>query len=468
MRKKLMTTMRGHSLTLSILFGLCLVPGRSQSDDAPAWREIRYRESFQTFPNPERGFYSPRMSNRIGRLDGLRERGITLLLVEVDLKAFKERDLTDEKLNEVRQAFAAVRQNGLKAIVRFAYGFTGRDYRSDPKDMARILGHIHQLGKVFLENRDVLYGVQAGFLGPWGEWHGSNWGDPPSLQARRSVLFGLLDAVPKPVTVHVRRPMFIRDIFADEPGGAKITEATAYGGSRLSRIGWHDDALLSLPSDMGTYAQSGWDRVRELRWCADHGRFTPFGGETVPSSVRTPIAQVVRELEMLHATYLNSSYHRGTLDGWRKAAYLGATGFELVERRLGYRLVADRLRITKAVNPGGTLRVEMDLHNVGFASPHMPRKVALVISQGDRTQDVALTDTDPRRWAPEAGTVSLRGDVSVPADARGGRWLLALQLADPSPSLSGDGRYAIRLANEGITFEEAKGWNVLAEDVEIK
>jgi hypothetical protein len=408
------------------------------------------------------------MSHRIGRVDGLRQRGITLLLVEVDLKAFKERDLSQEKLDEVRRAFAAARLHGLKAIVRFAYGFTGRDYRSDPKDMGRILGHIHQLGKVFLENRDVLYGVQAGFLGPWGEWHGSNWGDPPSLQARRSVLFGLLDAVPEPVTVHVRRPMFIRDIFAGEPGGAELTEATAYGGSRLARIGWHDDALLSLPTDMGTYAQRDWDRERELRWCADHGRFTPFGGETVPSSARTPIAQVVRELEVLHATYLNSGYHRGTLDGWRKAAYLGGTGFEHIERRLGYRLVADRLRMTKVVDPGGTLRVELDVHNVGFASPHMPRKVALALSRGDRAHRVALTDTDPRRWTPEAGTVTLRGAIPIPADARSGRWRLALQLADPSPGLSGDGRYAIRLASEGITFDEANGWNVLAEDVEIR
>jgi hypothetical protein len=211
------------------------------------------------------------------------------------------------------------------------------------------------------------------------------------------VLFGLLDAVPEPVTVHVRRPMFIRDIFAGEPGGAELTEATAYGGSRLSRVGWHDDALLSLPSDMGTYAERGWDRERELRWCADHGRFTPFGGETVPLSARTPIAQVVRELELLHATYLNSSYHRGTLDGWRKAAYLGSTGYDHVERRLGYRLVADRLRISKVVNPDGTLRVELDLHNVGFAAPQMPRKVALVLSQGDRAHRVALA-TDPRRW----------------------------------------------------------------------
>jgi hypothetical protein len=460
-----MPTLGGRPLTLGILGALCLAPGWSHSQDAPAWREIRYRESSRAFLNPERGFYAPRMSHRIGRLDGLRQRGMTLVLVEVDLKAFKERDLTQEKLNEVQQAFAAVRQHGLKAIVRFAYGFTGRDYRSDPRDMDRILGHIRQLGKVLVENRDVLYGVQAGFLGPWGEWHGSNWGDPPSLQARRSVLFALLDAVPEPITVHVRRPMFIRDIFAGEP---ELTEATAYGGSRLSRIGWHDDALLSLPTDMGTYAQRGWDRERELLWCADHGRFAPFGGETVPSSARTPIAQVIRELELLHATYLNSSYHRGTLDGWRKAAYLGGTGFEHIERRLGYRLVADRLRMTKAVNPGGTLRVELDVRNVGFASPQMPRNAALVLSQGDRTHRVALIDTDPRRWAPEAGTVSLRGAMPIPADAHSGRWRLALQLADPSPNLSGDGRYAIRLANEGITFDEVNGWNILAEDVEIE
>jgi Domain of unknown function (DUF4874) len=58
------------------------------------------------------------MSHRIGRLDGLRQRGITLVLVEVDLKEFKERDLTQEKLDEVRRAFAVVRQHGPKVIIR--------------------------------------------------------------------------------------------------------------------------------------------------------------------------------------------------------------------------------------------------------------------------------------------------------------------------------------------------------------
>jgi hypothetical protein len=50
---------------------------------------------------------------------------------------------------------------------------------------------------------------------------------------------------------------------------------------------------------------------------------------------------------------------------------------------------------------------------------------------------------------------------------RGGRRRLALQLHDPTPSLNRDGRFAIRLSNEGIAFDKANRWSVLAEDVEI-
>jgi hypothetical protein len=461
-------TRHGRYLPPYLLIALGLAPGLLRASEPPSPREVRFRESDLAVANPERGFYAPRMSHRLGRLDDLRGRGITLLLVEVDLRAFKELEIGPEKLDEVKDAFAAARREGLKLIVRAAYGFTGRDYRADPKDMGRILGHIRQLGAVFREERDILYAVQAGFLGPWGEWHGSNWGNPPSLEARRAVLSGLLDAVPEPIPVQVRRPMFIRDIFAEESGGIGLTEATAHGRSRLGRVGWHDDALLSLPTDMGTYAQPGWDRERELQWCSNHGRFTPFGGETVPPSARTPIDQVVRELELLHACYLNSAYHRGTLEAWRNSTYRGLTGLEYVGRRLGHRLVADRLAYTPSVAPGGELKVELDLHNAGFAAPHLPREVAFVLGRGDRVHRVVLADTDPRRWGPEAGTVTLRAVIPVPADAPHGPWRLALHLADPSPRLRDDGRYSIHLANERISFDEGSGWNVLAEDVEVR
>jgi len=430
-----------------------------------------FRESREAFPNPERGFYAPRSSGRMGRLDELRKQGISLLLVEMNLRDFKDRDLTPEKLGELRLAFAAARKNGLKVIFRAAYGFTNRDYRADPKDMARILGHIRQLGSVMREDRDVLCGVQAGFLGPWGEWHGSNWGDPPSLEARRQVLFALLDAVPTPVTVQVRRPMFIRDIFADQPGGFDLTDRTAFSGSRLARTGWHDDAFLALPDDMGTYAQRGWNRQRELEWCSQQGRFTPFGGETVGSAARTPVDQAIHEMELLHATYLNIAYHPRVLRQWKEAKYRDETAFLQIARRLGYRFVAQRITYPPEVKAGESFRFELTLKNVGFASPMLPRDVAIGLwcaGEAMPARKLILKEADPRRWGPEAGTIQLKAEIPVPAELRHGKWRLAISFTDPSDRLRDDGRYAIRLGNEDVPFSEQDGWNILADDIIVR
>jgi hypothetical protein len=459
------------SLGLSVLMFVIHL-GEVEALAGPATSGLKeriFQESREIFPNPERGFYSPVMTGRTRNLDGLRQQGISLLLVETDLREFKERDLSTEKLAEIRESLTAARQAGLKVIFRAAYGYTNRDYRADPKDMDRILGHIRQIGAVLTENADVLCGVQAGMFGPWGEWHGSNWGDPPSLEARRKVLFAWLDALPAHITVDIRRPMFIREIYADAPGGSTLSAETAYSGSRLSRTGFHDDSFLSLPSDSGTFVEAGWDRKRELQWCHQHGRFTPSGGETVPTSAPTPITQVVSEMELFHTSYLNIAYHRGTLENWRRTEYQGENGFQHIARRLGYRFVAKQLRYPAQAKPGETCRIELTLTNVGFASPHLPREVAfaMVPGNGTPTRRFILKDADPRRWDPEAGLITLRGEISVPIDAPAGKWQLMIQLADPSPKLRDDGRYAIRLANEEIQFIEATGWNILVDDIVV-
>jgi hypothetical protein len=430
--------------------------------------ERSFQPSKTNFTNPERGFYSPQTTKRMTELDQLRDRGISLLLVEMDLRAFKERDLTPEKLDELRDAFAAARHAGLKVIFRAAYGYTDRDYRADPKDLQRILGHIAQLGVVLTENADTLFAVQAGFLGPWGEWHDSNWGDPPSLEAQRAVLFALLDAIPAPISIQVRRPMFIRDIFAIEPHGFDLTDAAAFGRSRLSRIGWHDDAFLALPDDMGTYVQPNWNRERELQWCEHQDRYVPFGGETVEPSALTPIEQVVREMELLHLTFLNIAYHPKTLQHWRESQFHGEEAFGYIARRLGYRLVAQKLSYSSKVRAGGRLSFQLTLTNAGFASPLLPRVVSIGLIQSGHIERLALNKVDPRRWGPWSGNIIVRGEMSVPktfidnATAE-----LAIQLADPSPRLRNDGRFAIRLANDGMPFLAEEGWNILADDIII-
>src|SRR5262249_18547388 len=118
-------TGRGRSLPPRLLIALALAPGPPRAGEPPSPPEVCYRERDRDMTSPERGFYAPRMSHRLGLLDNPRGRGITLLLLEVDLRAFKGRDITPEKLDEVRAAFAAARRHELKLAVRAAYGFTG-------------------------------------------------------------------------------------------------------------------------------------------------------------------------------------------------------------------------------------------------------------------------------------------------------------------------------------------------------
>jgi hypothetical protein len=430
--------------------------------------ERQFQESLELFPNPERGFYAQRRSDRMERLDTLRAQGISLLLVTLDLRDFKDAPVSAQKLDELQRALDVSRNGGYKIIFRAAYGFTKEDYRADPRELERIVGHIRQIGAVLTQNQDVVCGIQAGMLGPWGEWHNSNHGNPPSLEARRAVLFGWLEAVPAPVTVQVRRPMFIRDLFVTEPGGSQLTPQVAFTGARLARTGWHNDAFLVPPTDVGTYAERGWNRERELEWCSQHGRFTPFGGETVHTDKPLPVAAAIREMELLHATYLNIGYHPRVLQLWRDTDHRGENTFHHIARRLGYRLVARRLACSRAVRNGGTFAFKLTLGNVGLASPHLPRVVeaALLSPDGARpTATLVLPAADVRWWGPEAGEIEVSGELPVPADLPRIPHRFAIRFADSSARLREDSRYAIRLANDGMAFTAAGGWNILASDV---
>ncbi|HUD45428.1 MAG TPA: DUF4832 domain-containing protein [Candidatus Baltobacteraceae bacterium] len=455
-------------MTFCRVVGVVCCVGLSIQASIAAAGERLFQESETNFVNPERGFYSPRNTTRMTGLERLREQGISLVLVEMDLRAFKDRALTPEKLDELRAALTAARQAGLKVIFRAAYGFTDRDYRADPKDLDRILAHVRQIGAVLTENADTLFAVQAGFLGPWGEWHDSNWGDPPALDVQRATLFALLDSVPAPIPIQVRRPMFIRDIFSTGQGGSDSTNSAAFDGSRLSRVGWHDDAFLALPDDMGTYAEAGWDRERELRWCDQHDRYAPFGGETVGPSALTPIAQVVREMELLHLSFLNIAYHPKTLQHWRDSQYRGENAFGYIERRIGYRLSARKIRYSTDARAGGQMSFELTLTNDGFASPQLPRVVTVGLICGGRIERLPINNVDPRQWGPWSGNIIVRGQIPIPEDFDDTQTAqLAIQLADPSPRLRNDGRFAIRLANDGVPFLEKDGWNILAGDIAI-
>ncbi|MBI4625923.1 MAG: hypothetical protein HY736_22220 [Verrucomicrobia bacterium] len=91
-----------RGITLAASCALALRP-RAQGAETAGIAGRAFQESAEIFPNPERGFYVRRRSDRMDRLESLRAQGISLLLVTFDLREFRERALTAEKLAELRE-----------------------------------------------------------------------------------------------------------------------------------------------------------------------------------------------------------------------------------------------------------------------------------------------------------------------------------------------------------------------------
>lgn len=401
------------------------------------------RESGNPGINPERGFYRQVAAEMENDFASIRNQGSSLVLLTLDLKRYRDLPLTDAKLERLDVSLQSIREAGLKVIFRAAYGFTDDDYRADPMDLDLIRSHIKRMAEVLSKHAPVVWVVQAGMLGPWGEWHGSNHGVVPSLAARRCVVDAWLSSLPETTFLQVRRPRFLRDmdISPEHPN--------------LVRVGWHNDAMLALPDDMGTYDEQGWCRERELEWSHVHNRLRPFGGETVPASETTEAEQIMREFNLLRISFLNRGYHEGTLKRWRQMEAKGGNLYDKVNGMLGYRWIIRSLH-----QSGGAGSASLEFENVGFAPLYSARKLEMAwLDQTSRIPVHPVVDCglDLKGSCPESG--KLKVQFRLP-DAKPGS-LLGLRLADPADSLREDGRYAIRLMNEGVRFHEASGWNII-------
>lgn len=481
------------------VFGLCFIPivclfiacGGGGSDDSKKNPDtdtnpgtntednlgnVTFVESNAIFANPERGFHQYTQYGSIdsSTFSGLRNDGVSLIWYGVNGNAFMSTDFDTAFLNQISSDLALIRTNGCKAIFRLSYSDTWPVVGQTEPAQAQLIAHINQLKPIFTANSDIIAFVEAGCIGPWGEWHSSsNFGATPSLAGRKAVLFALLDALPDDRMVVIRRPMFIRDIFA---GGNTLTSANAYNQSKLARTGYHNDAFTTSADDLGTYADTDslYDtRAEELVWAGNHCKYTLFGGESscwddnngdgsitvADASTECHAANAIHEMETLHASYLNNGWYTGILDLWTSEGKM-----DEIKRRLGYRFVLKTLKYTSEVKPGGTLSIELTINNVGFASPFNPRKVELILQNGSSVYRAAV-NSDPRTWYG-GETVTLSKKFHIPANLPVGTYNLKLSLPDPETALYENPLYSIQFANTGV-WDAATGYNTLKEGIVI-
>jgi hypothetical protein len=397
-----------------------------------------------TLVNPERGFYAGiDLVGDPGEAHVLRAEGHSLALALVVLSSHRTTALPDTLLDALERGLAEVRAAGLKLIVRFTYNDDGGDDASK----AQILAHLAQLRPVLAGGADVIATVQAGFIGAWGEWHGSSHGLDNAAD-RSEILHALLQAVPVSRTVQVRTPMFKEEAL---PGGA-LQAGEAFSGTLRARVGHHNDCFLASSSDMGTYASpiDAWKRH-----VADDGLYTPVGGETCRlQAPRTDCASALAELRAQHWSYLNRAYNTDVLDGWQAQGC-----FDEVAAGLGYRLLATAMDHTAEVVAGETLYARISVRNQGFAAPYNPRPVVAVLRGAGLRLELPIA-ADPRQFTP-GGETQLQLRWELPASLPPGSYQLALWLPDATAALQRDPRYAIQLANAGVWSAE-HGDNVLA------
>ncbi|MFZ1080938.1 MAG: DUF4832 domain-containing protein [Candidatus Kryptoniota bacterium] len=411
---------------------------------------VSYKPSDEIIRNPERGFHTELTSQAeqfpltLSSLASIKANGQSLILRMYYLKTFRYRPLSDSELTLIRNDFKILRQAGMKCILRFAYS---EDIGQQDAPLNIVMEHIAQLKPILQINSDVIAVMQAGFIGAWGEWHSSTNG-LDSVANMRRILYAVLDALPPNRMVQVRTPRYVRDIFTRDNS---IQRSEAFNESPYSRVGFHDDCFLASWNDYGTYK----DTVEEERYLSMECKYVPMGGETCNPSSYSECANTIREMKILHWSFLNSGYNQAVINGWVRNGC-----FDEIAKGLGYRFRMLNGTYTDSLTAGGGLHFDIRIVNLGFAALFNPRDVEIVIeNQTNGARYFVKLPDDPRFWQP-GDTIHLSGEAGVPDDLPIGKYSVYLNLPDPSPRLHYTPDYSIRFANEN-TWEDNSGYNNL-------
>lgn len=300
-----------------------------------------------------------------------------LVLLEVNLKAYQNRDIDPKGAARLGSALQWLEVAGCQTILRLTYDWDGCCFETEPEDVAQIQAHMEQLADVLHAHEQSLFAVQGLLLGNWGEMHSSRHLFPSNL----SLLCATLrECVPKSVSLAVRTPGFHRALCKGSEG-----------------LGIFDDALFSSQNDMGTFAP-GSDWAAERAYCRAVAERAPVGGETAALHPANEGAAFITGLREMGLSYLNADYHPDVIRRWKetpykgKGAFSGQSCYDAIGGLMGYRFVAQRVKARRDM-------LDITIRNTGSAPAYRPSDVSLVLS-GEQTITLPI-DTDIRAWKAE-------------------------------------------------------------------
>ena len=451
------------------------IPGPS-APAAPADYPLSFTEATEDYMNPERGLYNQTSFY----FDGVSIPGLTisashaepLELVLFYLTGFKDKDLTSDVTTAISTVFSNLRAAGKKAIVRFGYSSAhGEGDKPWDAELTQMRSHIAQIKPILAANEDIIYVVQAGFIGTYGEWYYTGNGDTSDdfylssngqnynkYAERAQIITDLLDAVPASRQLALRTPFYKR-AYLTEVNGAALVDYTDITDLSMNndnkRLSFFNDAFLANNSDdTGTfYIPLDWDMWQ------DQSAYLITGGETAyqdsePNPEKSGISVALTRIGNEHYSYLNKNPENKIMKSWIDGGYVND-----VKKALGYRLVATSGEVSySATASGSRVDYSISIRNKGSVRVIYPRPAKLVYLHLGAPTIVVEDLGDVRSLLPGAAAIAFSGYFNLPMDAEAGD-KIAVWLPDNDEDLRTTASYSIRLANSDIRWES--GYNVI-------
>jgi len=371
--------------------------------------------------------------------------------------------LSATMLQDIDTRLATYAGTGMRLIVRFTYNFgpIGPGAMDAPIDV--ISKHIDQLAPILIKHKDLIFALNAGFIGTWGEWHDSTNGNDTAanqkivLDKELSYFKGLF-------------PILVR-----YPG-----DLIQYTGTLtpVPGLGLHDDYYASNSVDGSTwdncnrgagYCLPQYTSDQLKSYAASVSAATMFSGEF---GALYPALQSCSVLDEYSYTYHAQSITLQT--------YPATIGTELQNEgcalsfynRVGTRIELQEATIDGSPNANGQLHLALTLANTGYGRVIRPRPVTLLFVSAGKVVakfPIALATMDLRQLAASATPApqTYKIDVTLPPTfPNSGSVSAVLLIPDPAPSLTPQPAYAMPLnsldQNDNPIFDPTTGYNLIA------
>ncbi len=357
-----------------------------------------------------------------------------LVLLQINLKEYSGRDITDAGLSHLDTLLSAWSATPYQLILRFVYDWNGNNLLTEPSSRKQIEKHMEQIAPVINIYKQSVYLIQGIFLGNWGEMNNSHYLSSEDMTFLAQKLADLTDPS---IFLAVRTPAQLRTILGTK---SPLASSDAFNGSLASRLGLFNDGMLGSSTDTGTYGDSSsntsdtdqaWPRADEIAFQNELCNYVPNGGEVILPNTYNDLDQAISDLSAMHVSYLNQDYDTTVIhDKWKNTAYSGSdklyqgmSGYDYISSHLGYRYVMEDSAIQKN-------QLTLTLKNKGFSSCYRSLDVSLhLVSKDQKVVDTISVDTDTRTWLSGTSTV-LRIPMNI-QKYTAGSYTLSLQIQDP-------------------------------------